>query len=819
MLESEHFVEVAVPLPLRKAFTYSVPPEMQPLIRSGKRVVVPFGRKSLPGFVLGPARKFPEGKKILPIRQVLDDEFSLSEKFLSFLVWVAQYYFQPIGEVIKAALPAGLDLSYRETYGITEKGTQSAKSFPAGSLERMILNSLQRKGGKTPLKRFIEKHSSLNPVLTIERMLTEGYIIKVEDFFKEKSSKKTESYIKFLNKKEDSCSLNPTEMEAINLIEKEGEIGIQQFKVKYQNSASIIRKFIKNSLIEIVKKEIFRQPSWEGIENWLDGPPLILTDSQKEAIEAIHRSIRAENRQPFLLHGVTGSGKTEVYWRVIEEVIGQGEQALLLVPEIALTTQLMAYFRSRCNYPMAILHSGLSPGERLDEWRRIKKGLVKLVIGVRSAIFAPLNRLGMIVVDEEHDPSYKQEEKVRYHARDLALVRGKMENAVVVLGSATPSLESYFNALQKKFSLLTLPTRIDGRPLPEIRVTDMRQEKAAGKERLILSQALEEALHQNAERGEQTILFLNRRGFSTFTLCRDCGFVYRCPNCSVSLIYHLTQKSYRCHYCDYSLPTQACCPQCSSPGLMLFGAGTQRLEEEIKKKLPQVQMARMDRDTMTRKLSHRRVLNLVRRGEVNLLIGTQMITKGHDLPGVTLVGVLAADLSLNIPDFRASERTFQLLTQVAGRSGRGALPGKVIIQTYNPDHYSIQLAKHHDFGAFYQQETEFRREMNYPPYARLINLRWEGNTEARVLHHARAVACCAQEILTRAKKWQGQVDILGPTLAPLARLRGKSRCQLLFKGKNWALLHEFAGQILEKAEEISTSGVKMVIDVDPVNML
>jgi primosomal protein N' (replication factor Y) (superfamily II helicase) len=647
----------------------------------------------------------------------------------------------------------------------------------------------------------------------------EGHIVKAEDNYESKSYIILESYIKCVDNKDNICGLNPIELEALELIRKEKEIGIKQFKVKYESSTNIIRKFKKNSLIEIIKKEVFRRPSWEGIENWMDGSPFTLTDGQKEAIETIRRSIRAEKRQAFLLHGVTGSGKTEVYWRAIEEVIGQGKQALLLVPEIALTSQLMGYLRSRCQDSMAILHSGLSPGERLDEWRRIKKGHVKLVIGARSAIFAPLNRLGIIIVDEEHDPSYKQEEKVRYHARDLALVRGKMENAGVLLGSATPSLESYFNALQGKFSLLTLPARIDGRPLPEIQVTDMRKEKSAGKERLILSQALEEALLQNAQRGEQTLLFLNRRGFSTFALCRDCGFVYRCPNCSVSLIYHLTQKSYRCHYCDYSLPAQACCSQCSSPGVMLFGTGTQRLEEEIKKRLPQVQMARMDRDTMTRKLSHRRLLNSIRRGEVNLLIGTQMIAKGHDLPGVTLVGVLAADLSLNIPDFRASERTFQLLTQVAGRSGRGTLPGKVIIQTYNPDHYSVQLAKRHDFEAFYQQETQFRREMNYPPFGRLINLRWEGNTEDRVFNHAQAVARCAQEILTHRKKWQGQVEILGPTMAPLARLRGKSRCQLLLKGKHWALLHEFAGQILEKAEEISIAGVKMVIDVDPVNML
>jgi primosomal protein N' (replication factor Y) len=399
-------------------------------------------------------------------------------------------------------------------------------------------------------------------------------------------------------------------------------------------------------------------------------------------------------------------------------------------------------------------------------------------------------------------------------------VRGKMENAVTVLGSATPSMETYYNAVEKKFHYLSLPCRIDLRPLPEIQVVDMRQEKAEGKERPIFSGLLEEALRQNAERNEQALLFLNRRGFSTFALCRDCGFVYKCPNCSVSLIYHLSDKSFHCHYCGYTLPALSRCPACASIQIMLFGLGTQRLEEEIKKRLPLVRVGRMDRDTTGRKSSHQRILNQVRRGEVNLLIGTQMITKGHDLPRVTLVGVMAADLSLNIPDFRASERTFQLLTQVAGRAGRGSLPGKVIIQTYNPHHYSIQMARAQDFLAFYQQEAQFRQELAYPPFARLINLRLEGNSEDKILRYAKFMEQIALRILEKKKKFGGQVEMLGPSLAPLARLKGKCRCQILLKGKRWATLHEFTELILEKAEEeISLPGVKMIVDVDPVDML
>ena len=595
-------------------------------------------------------------------------------------------------------------------------------------------------------------------------------------------------------------SLTPRQKEALDFIQKAGEVPVAELKKKFKNASSILTALKDHEFIEMIHKEFYRQPSWEGIEDWADGPPSLLTEPQKKAVEEIGQALRSQKFHPFLLHGVTGSGKTEVYLRVIDEAVAQGRQALLLVPEIALTGQLVAYFRARIRFPMAVLHSGLSAGERSDEWRRIKKGLVKLVFGARSAIFAPLDHLGMIIVDEEHDPSYKQEEKVRYHARDLALVRGKMEDAVVVLGSATPSMESYYNAVEKKFHYLSLPSRIDHRPLPEIQVVDMRQEKGAGKERLIFSRALEDALRQNVERNEQALLFLNRRGFSTFALCRDCGFVYRCPNCSVSLIYHLPDKSFHCHYCDYCLPALSRCPECASVHIMLFGLGTQRLEEEIQKRLPGVRVGRMDRDTTSRKSSHQKILGQVRRGEINLLIGTQMITKGHDFPRVTLVGVLAADLSLNVPDFRASERTFQLLTQVAGRAGRGPLPGKVIIQTFNPHQHSVRMAQEQDFISFYQQEAKFRQEMGYPPFTRLINFRLEGNAEAKTLRYAKVIEQIVYRILQQNKKFQGQVEVLGPTPAPLARLKGKCRYQMLLKGKKWSMLHHFAEQVLEQAE-------------------
>jgi len=818
MAERKQYVNVAVPLPIRKSFCYEVPEEWKSFITPGKRVLVPFGKRFLAGYVLELVSRPPTEKKILPIQRIFEDEFSLSGKYLEFLDWVSRYYIQPIGEVIKTALPAGIQVKSQVIYELTDKGRESLKTYPRGSRFRKILLSLKRRQGKGPLSPLLGKNSSPPFAEVISKMMTENLIVQEGDTFEQRVKEKTLTCLRYVEPKEE-ITLTTRQKEALDIICEAGELTVSEFKAKFKGSNSILLKLIDFKLIETFQKDTFRQPSWEGIEDWIDGPPALLTEDQKRALTEISGSLSVGKFTPFLLHGVTGSGKTEVYLRAIEEAVSQGRQAILLVPEIALTAQSVAYFQYRIAFPMAILHSGLSPGERYDEWRRVKRGLVKLVIGARSAIFAPLDSLGLIIVDEEHDPSYKQEEKLRYQARDLSLVRGKMENAVVVLGSATPSMESYHNAMEKKFHYLSLPRRIDDRPLPEVQIVDMRQEKGEEKERPIFSRVLEEALRQNTERGEQALLFLNRRGFSSFSLCRDCGYVYQCPNCSVSLNYHLTDKSFHCHYCDFSLPALERCPKCSSRRLQLFGIGTQRLEEEIKKKLPQIPVGRMDRDTMTRNSLYQKILGQVRRGELNLLIGTQMITKGHDLPRVTLVGVLAADLSLNIPDFRAGERTFQLLTQVAGRSGRGSLPGKVIIQTYNPQHYSIQMAQTQDFGPFYQQEAQFRKAMDYPPFSRLVNLRIEGNAESRVKQQAEDLGKTATRLL-KDKRYSGQIEALGPASAPLSRLKGKHRCQMLLKGKKWHLLHELTERILEKMEkDHPLSGVKLTVDVDPVNML
>jgi primosomal protein N' (replication factor Y) len=476
MTKNRNIVEVAVPLPIPKTFAYEVSPGTTTPVLPGQRVLVPFGRRTLCGIVLGPATAIPPGVKVLPIQRILDDEFSLSGKFLAFLLWVARYYMQPVGEVLKTALPSGIALYPQEVYSLTELGVKELSSSSLSGEEARILRALRRRGGLGSCPKSLTASPSFPA--SLENLIHQGMIRRDDDILESKMKGKFLSYLTYVEKNgEGNTHLTARQKEALDLIRQNGEIPLLEFNGKYKFSPSILSKLKKLNLIEIIQKEVFRQPNWEETDDWMDGPPLLLMEDQKKAIDEISRAIHQKGYRPFLLFGVTGSGKTEVYLRVIEEVIAQGRQAMILVPEIALTAQMVAYFRSRIHYPLAVLHSGLSEGERYDEWRRIKRNLVKLVIGARSAIFAPLASLGIIIVDEEHDPSYKQEEKVRYHARDLALMRGKMEGAVVVLGSATPSLESYYNTVEKKIQLLKLPSRIDHRPLAPVQVVDMRKEK------------------------------------------------------------------------------------------------------------------------------------------------------------------------------------------------------------------------------------------------------------------------------------------------------------------------------------------------------
>jgi primosomal protein N' (replication factor Y) len=568
-----------------------------------------------------------------------------------------------------------------------------------------------------------------------------------------------------------------------------------------------LKRLRELGLVEEIKREVYRDPFREEV--FKHDAPQVLNDSQSKVFSRVAPAVTAGEFSPFLLHGVTGSGKTEVYLQVIAHCLALGKNALVLVPEIALTPQLVGRFRSRFRCGIAVLHSGLAAGERYDEWRRIRRGEVSIVIGARSAIFAPLEKLGVIVVDEEHEASYKQTEGFTYNARDLALVRGKMEKATVVLGSATPLITTYYAAMQGKLECLVLPERVRSLPLPATEIIDGRGRKGE-----TFLPELAAALASNLEQGGQSLLFLNRRGFATFLVCRDCGHVFRCPNCSVTLTYHRLKQRHFCHYCDFSLPAPSVCPGCKGAEIVLLGRGTERVEDEVKELLPQARVARMDSDTTSGRGSHARILKKLEDGGIDILIGTQMIAKGHDYPGVTLVGVISADATLNLPDFRSAERAFQLVSQVTGRAGRGDAPGKVLIQSLAPDHYALVRAAAHDFAGFYADEIEFRREAGYPPFAYLATVNLSGTSAGAV---EKGADDAAQLLRDLRREFRSRVEILGPAPATMAKVRGRFRWQILLKSPTRRELNRILARC--KADFRPPPVVRMNIDIDPVDMM
>jgi len=523
---------------------------------------------------------------------------------------------------------------------------------------------------------------------------------------------------------------------------------------------------------------------------------------------------------PFLLHGVTGSGKTEVYMTLIEESLRKGRDALVLVPEIGLTPQTVHRFRSRFGSHIAVLHSGVLESERMEWWWKIRKGLVKIAIGTRSAIFAPFRNLGVIVVDEEHDPSYKQQDRLRYHARDLALVRGQQGRFLVLLGSATPSLESYYNARTGKSTLLELTERIEAQPLPPITCVDIRDRTTRNDFRDAISIPLAESLRDNLERGKKSLLFLNRRGYAPTVICNGCGHLFRCPRCSVTLTFHRSRKRICCHYCEHHDSPPNRCPACGGMNIQAVGKGTERIEEEIQALLPHARVGRMDRDTTRKRGAHARLLERFRGDDLDILIGTQMIAKGHDIPDITLVGVVLADVSLDLPDFRATERSFQLLLQVAGRAGRGPWPGQVLVQTRHPDHYCLSTLVCHDYGKFYEQEIEVRRELNYPPFSRMVNLRVSGLDDQKTSRAASRIGDLARSALQDAPFRGAALEILGPSQAPLGRLRGRFRYHCFLKGTPPRLLLSLAREVTGRAKPfLERNKIQLEVDVDPIQVL
>ncbi len=793
------FAVVAVARDVSMSFHYAIPEHLSDIIAEGIRVLVPFGKNRIEGYVTGFTDK-SDVKDVKDIISLIDDAPVLSSEMLHLAKWIAEYYLSSLGMVIKMMLPAGFGVSEQRYLRIIS----NPDNLSAAPLQEQIVNLIKEKK-EVRLDALIKKLNKQGVYSAIDALKQKGII---EEFFKEikRNNLKKEIYYKAkdssIENKKDIRSI--IQQNALKLITEKGESPLSELKIRGV-SLSALQTLYKNGLIERIEKEVTRDPfSILDIPQEQAAP--VLSDAQAATLKNIRDGIESDKFAPYLLHGVTGSGKTEVYLRAIALIKERGKDTIVLVPEIALTPQLVMRFKARFRDKIAVLHSRLSPAERLNAWRRIKNGDVDIAIGARSAIFAPFKNLGLIIVDEEHDQLYKQEDGVRYNARDLALVRGKLNSAVVILGSATPAIESYHNAKTGKYQYLTLPERIDKRPMPEAVVVDLKKNKTP-----LFSEKLINAIKDRLSKKEQTILFLNRRGFAPVLLCRDCGFNLQCPNCSIALTYHKSDEIMKCHYCDFETAPPDNCPSCKGSRMDFIGLGTQRIEEDVRRFFSEARIARMDRDTTGKKMAHYEIVKGVIDEDIDILIGTQMVAKGHDFPKVTLVGVLLAEAGLFYPDFRSAERTFQIITQVSGRAGRGHLRGNVILQTYNPEHYSISYAINHDYEGFFEKEMSFRKELNYPPFARITSVLLKGNDLKKVEKTMQELSL----ILKQAIKGKG-IELLGPVPAPVSRIRGKHRWLLLIKAKEISLIRKTLIASLEKLKtKTSLSGIDIEIDIDP----
>ena len=746
----DRLIAVAVPVPALGRLTYRVPDDFAiPAI--GARVVVPMGPRMLTGVVLGRDVAADTSFTIKPIVRVLDEDAFVPTDVVRLTEWVSDYYIAGPGATLSAALPP---------HGLTGKTdrfktVRMAALTPAGidTAERLAAHSACADGGPKLGKRQSEALHLLRGV--------------------------------------------PDGMPVPALADR----GI---------TSAALSRLKALGLVAIREERLDRDPFPHAVASPAGADARDATDDQRHALEQLMPLASARQFHVALLHGVTGSGKTEVYLRLADAVRRSGRGVLMLVPEIALTPQVAALFRARFGEAVAIQHSGLSDGERHDQWHRIRRGDVDVVVGTRSAVFAPLTDPGLIIVDEEHDTSYKQDEMPRYHGRDVAIMRGKFANALVVLGSATPTMETYTNALEGKYTLIALDKRVLDRPLPAVSVVNMREEMAETGEDLVLSRALVAGIEHRLAHKQQTLILLNRRGFATAVICRQCSATLECPNCSISLTIHTHGAHWhgRCHYCNYLKPVPKVCEKCAAPYMERVGFGTERVEAEVRKHFPDARIARVDRDTVRRKGSLVAALGKVARREIDVLIGTQMIAKGHDFPDVTLVGVISADVGLGLADFRSNERTFQLLTQVAGRAGRGVLTGEAIIQSLLPSHYAITLATTQDYRAFYETEIKYRRAMRYPPQIAMVNVVVRGRTFEEAMTGARQLADA-----TRGEKG---FALLGPAPAPLTKLRGEHRAQFFLKGTNRRMMREALQLALTRTSSLAK---RVSVDVDPLTML
>jgi len=854
------YADLAIPVAVDKLFTYVVPAELCNAIKPGVRAVVPFGRRTVVGLVvaINSQSSIPNLK---PVSDVLDSESILSNELLNLARWIAEYYFAPIGEVLQAMLVRGALRAGRRKVTLAACDAQNVldrHSFTGKQLE--VLKALaSKKSMQVSHLQKILGTKSINAILN--GLAREGYVAITEQPPRSGLKSKSERVIEIDHEwkqrwQEWLNAFNPDQInsrivrqyEAIQKLTQAqvSSLPVVEFLKSTKLSLSTLKTLEQKQLLSIAKREVVRTTEYDLYASSLGAQNIVLNAHQEEALRRIRDALQSNKFLAFLLHGVTGSGKTQVYIEAIRDMLQRNKTAIVLVPEISLTPQIVRRFKFHFGEKVITLHSKMSHGERYDAWRLARDGRCSIIIGPRSAIFAPLRNLGLIVVDEEQEGSYKQYDQTpRYHARDVAIMRASYSGAVVILGSATPSFESYANAESGKYTLLELPERVDTAKLPQIEIIDMvseRQKKLSlfreerkeefktdpvaareSKKKLVIgsiSDVLKEKIEDRLRKKEGIILLQNRRGFAPLIECPDCGYVEMCDNCNITLTYHLTKRHLRCHYCGFVKAPPATCPQCNSSEIEYRGFGTQRVEGDLRKLFPTVSMVRMDLDTTTRKGSHDTILRRFAEGDVDILLGTQMVAKGLDFARVTLVGVISADTQMLLPDFRSSERTFQLLTQVAGRAGRSTLAGEVVIQTLQPQHYTLKHVTTHNFKSFYEEELAYRKELNYPPFSRLVLIEFKGRQEREVLRHAEKFA----DLLTKPNR---HFLALGPAPAVITKLRGWFRYHIVIKGlkavdPSGKQLHDSIRRASESYNSSAlgkSKSVKLLVDVDPVGMM
>jgi len=809
--------QVVVELPLETPLDYRIPFALRTSCHIGQRVLVPLGPRQVLGYIVHVAHT-SSVDDLKDLIDILDETPLLTPALLQLTRWMASYYLCPWGQVLKAAVPEGFRVHTEAVYTVTAPAQEQGAAWPKGRAGE-VLQCLVQHG--TQSQHEIERLlAGQDCTAVLRRLQQQGLLQRQQQRLAPKTRPRMVSLVRLCLAANAATTLHqqvqqrsPNQAAVLALLQEQPVWELAALRQRLPGAAAAVKRLALLGAVELTTVE--KRRAVIPAASTASAPLPTLNPAQQHALWQIESRLGTAESAPILLYGVTGSGKTEVYMRAIATVLRQGKTALVLVPEIALTDQLVDRFVARFASQIAVLHSGLSAGERFDEWRRLASGEARIAIGARSAVFAPVENLGLIVVDEEHDTSYKQEETPRYHARDVAIVRAQQAQAVVVLGSATPALETFHNARSGKYLSLSLPQRVEEKPLPSITILDQRAH-ATPNERII-STPLYQAIAACLARQEQCLILINRRGFAAYLQCRDCGAVPQCNHCSVSLTYHRRDRTIKCHYCDASAPMPALCPACSSPKLHPFGLGTQQVEEVLQALFPAARLARMDRDTTRGKASHQRILRTLGSGDIDILVGTQMIAKGHDYPNITLVGVVSADATLSIPDFRAPERLFQLLTQVAGRAGRGQAPGHVVIQTYRPDHYSLAFAQHHDFSGFFQDEIQRRQVMLYPPYTRLARLIVDSSETVRAEEASRWLGTVLQRHLGSPP----QVALLGPAEAPLAKIKDRYRWHLLLKATSSRALHQCLQATLAESqqEREHVRAVRIHVDIDPVTFL